>query len=261
MPPKSELKEPCHEDHADWHGLTCSKIWNGEVKHHRLTGHMPIRSNLILNEYPGVPSSNGEGQITSEFVNQAMSQKFSKPNMPKIRLDNDFEIDFVKVHVFFSPLGLPTQVELNMFVVFFLFCHVWNMIACLSSCTFAAQTSLVSLSLTESPCSFLLTAFLLSMICQILPVVSCGFMWQNTWFRCSVAPSDIRNVASPALMLASLSSNPWVPTRFERHADAPPLCIRRMILRELTQGHARVLNIVLWFSSDFKSQCTWIITY
>ena len=128
-----------------------------------------------------------------------------------------------------------------------------------------AQTSLVSLSLIESPCSFLLTALLLSMICQNLPVVSCGFMWQNMWFRCSVAPrsprspSDIRNAASPALMLASLSSNPWVSTRFERHADAPPLCIRRMILRELTQGHARVMNIVFWFSSDFKSQCTWII--
>lgn len=37
-----------------------------------------------------------------------------------------------------------------------------------------AQTSLVSLSLIESPCSFLLTALLLSMICQNLPVVSCG---------------------------------------------------------------------------------------
>ena len=85
---------------------------------------------------------------------------------------------------------------------------------------------------------------------------------KQCWFRCSVAPrspSDIRNAASPALMLASLSSNPWVSTRFERHADAPPLCIRRMILRELTQGHARVMNIVFWFSSDFKSQCTWII--
>ena len=100
------------------------------------------------------------------------------------------------------------------------------------------------------------------LIIHDLPEFASGFMWQNMWFRCSVAPrspSDIRNAASPALMLASLSSNPWVSTRFERHADAPPLCIRRMILRELTQGHARVMNIVFWFSSDFKSQCTWII--
>ena len=67
-----------------------------------------------------MPNSNGEWQITSEVVNKAMGQKkFSKPNMPKIRLDNDFKIDFVKVHVFFFLPGLPTQVELNMFVAFF----------------------------------------------------------------------------------------------------------------------------------------------